>query len=330
MMQRYEMTRLVSAIGGALLLLGCGAEAGQGESDRGATPTRAVPRPSLAESFIDAGPSLGHVHGMSDAADGSLLLVGTHTGLIMLHPAGRWQRDEEVYHDLMGFVGVSDGYLSSGHPSPGSGLPNPLGIVRGDLDVPGVRGLAFIGESDFHLMAAAYYDHTLYVANPGRNSVISAGLWYTSDGTKSWNRSELRGLDGSLLAMAVHPTEPRTITIATTTGLYRSDDSGDSFTPIEQARFDASSPPAALAFAPSGAELVVAGTAIQRLPSRDGQAEMMPAPALEEGDRIVAIAVSPTDELHLAAATQAGDLYVTTDAGRAWTRRASRGVLNTQ
>ena len=311
----------------AAALIACGSDTDEASAQSTRGGVTAGPRPTLAEAFNDPGPSLGHVHGMSYSSDGQLLLLGTHTGLAMVNADGRWQRDPDVYHDLMGFAGVDYGFVSSGHPSPASDWPNPLGLVRGDMDGVGLQSLAFLGESDFHLTAVSYYDHTIYVANPQRNSLLSPGLWRTSDDADTWERSELARIAGSLIAMAVHPTDPEVLVIATTEGLFQSNNSGETFRTIDRIPFDAAAPHRAVAFAPADADLFAAGSHIHRLRWDTRVVLELPAPNLEAGDQIVAIAASPTNGQELAVATQGGGLFVTANGGRSWVVRATGGVL---
>src|SRR5690625_5012637 len=74
-----------------------------------------------------------HVHGLEVPAwDADAAYVSTHHGVIRIGEDGRWGWVGEERHDFMGFTAhpTEEGALySSGHPEPGSYLPNPLGFM---------------------------------------------------------------------------------------------------------------------------------------------------------------------------------------------------------
>ncbi len=125
---------------------------------------------------------------------------------------------------------VEYGFYSSGHPAPGSTMKNPLGIVKSsDLGMT-LTKLGFEGESDYHWMAVGYKTHAIYVINERQNSKLnSAGLFYSTDEAKTWTKSAAAGLNEEPTALAVHPTDEKTIAIGTKSGLLLSNDYGNHF-----------------------------------------------------------------------------------------------------
>jgi len=95
-----------------------------------------------------------HVHGVAaDPADGTVVLA-THDGLFRSE-GGSWTRVGPVI-DLMGFaVAGPDHYYASGHPGPGTDLPEPVGLLESTDGGRTWTPLSRQGESDFHAMAAS-------------------------------------------------------------------------------------------------------------------------------------------------------------------------------
>ncbi|MFD2330118.1 F510_1955 family glycosylhydrolase [Cohnella sp. GCM10020058] len=170
---------------------------------------------------------LEHIHGLGYTSDGQTLLIPAHTGLIAFSN-DKWSEAEAQKHDYMGFVTVDSGFYSSGHPGAGGKLENPLGIIQSsDMGKTiATRGLA--GESDFHLMAAGYRTHTIYVFNPTPNSKMDTmGLYFSKDDASTWMRSQMNGITTEPLALATHPTDNKIVAIGTEQGLFISQNAGD-------------------------------------------------------------------------------------------------------
>ncbi|MGH2535886.1 MAG: F510_1955 family glycosylhydrolase, partial [Candidatus Promineifilaceae bacterium] len=113
-----------------------------------------------------------HIHGLGFSADGRQLFVPAHDGL-RLFSDGQWQIPDAPAHDYMGYAPADDGFYSSGHPHPSSGLVNPLGLVKSTDGGQTLTRLGFEGESDFHLMGVGYQNHAIYVVNPRANSRLA-------------------------------------------------------------------------------------------------------------------------------------------------------------
>jgi uncharacterized protein (DUF305 family) len=98
-------------------------------------------------------PRLGHLHGA--VVSGSDLLIGTHDGVHRVAmDSGRSERVGESADDFMGFAGDPQGLLAaSGHPGPGSSLPNPLGLITSTDEGRTWQPVSLTGEVDFHSLA---------------------------------------------------------------------------------------------------------------------------------------------------------------------------------
>ncbi|TGY39613.1 hypothetical protein E5344_03175 [Microbacterium laevaniformans] len=203
--RRLAITATVTV---ALLLTGCST-----------TPAEPDAPASTAAGF-------GHVHGIVDAGDGTVLL-GTHTGLYTLGEDGTVTGPVGgIDLDAMGLTATGDTLYASGHPGPSTpaelGAPN-LGIIR-SLDAGASwEPVAFTGEEDFHVLTVTG-DGTLYGIGSSRPLLRTS-----SDGGQSWaDGAELPAVD---LAAATDGT----LYAATQDGLQHSTDGGATFTPAPDA-----------------------------------------------------------------------------------------------
>jgi hypothetical protein len=73
--------------------------------------------------------TLKHVHGLAFSQDGQQLSIPSHDGLA-LYRDGHWSKAPGPEHDYMGFSAGRQAIYSSGHPANGSGLVNPLGLIK--------------------------------------------------------------------------------------------------------------------------------------------------------------------------------------------------------
>ncbi|MGH2537487.1 MAG: hypothetical protein ACRDHL_08850, partial [Candidatus Promineifilaceae bacterium] len=149
---------LIPAVAAALWLVGCAA----GTAQNPAAPDAGLANQGAGQAAeaIEAGQGQAavefpHIHGLGFSADGRQLFVPAHDGL-RLFSNGQWQIPDAAGHDYMGYAPADDGFYSSGHPHPSSGLVNPLGLVKSNDGGQTLTRLGFEGESDFHLMGVGY------------------------------------------------------------------------------------------------------------------------------------------------------------------------------
>lgn len=168
-----------------------------------------------------------HVHDLL-VRDDDTVLAATHLGLYRvtvdgLDPVGSGR------HDLMAAVLDGDTMLASGHPDLRDDdlrvedRPPLLGIVESpDGETWSPRSL--LGEADFHRLV--FVDGQLFAANSTGEAV-----WVSGDAGMTW---ESRAGEAQLVAMAVNPTDStEVIGVDLDRGLVRSDDGGDTWTPMD-------------------------------------------------------------------------------------------------
>lgn len=276
----------------------------------------------IAVTPAQAAVTLRDVHGLTYSPDGKQLMVAAHDGLVV-YENGKWSRSHASQHDYMGFSATSKNLYSSGHPAPGSGLVNPVGIIRSKDGGKTWEKLGFERESDFHLLATSWSTNAIYVWNHAPNSRMrQRGLHYTVNDSFAWKSARADGLSGDPRALAVHPGNATIVAVATSTGVFVSRDSGERFEPVASGAQGVS-----VFFDLDGKQLWYG--------SFDGQARLARAPLGGKPasvelppigrDAVAYIAQNPANRAEYAVATFEKSVYLSRDAGRSWTPIAVRG-----
>jgi hypothetical protein len=264
-----------------------------------------------------------HIHGLGYSNNGNEVFIPAHDGL-RVFINGKLSIPEGEKHDYMGFAVTDDGFYSSGHPAPGSTMKNPFGIVKSTDMGKTIENLDLYEEIDFHGMAVGYKSHAIYVLNPEANSRMDdAGLYYTLDETKTWERSEMDGLVGQPSAIAVHPSDQGTVVFTTNEGVFLSKDFGNKFEKLLPTLATAAT------FTIDG-KLVIGnienGASIIEVDINSGEQSKISVPTLGEEDAISYIAVSPQSPEELVFTTYSKDIFKTKDKGEKWEKLADKGV----
>jgi uncharacterized protein (DUF305 family) len=159
---------------------------------------------SASPSVVDLSTPLDHVHAVV-YSEGSLL-VGTHTGVVVVDPVtGAVAARGASRDDFMGLAGSGGTLVASGHPGAGSTLPDPVGLLR-SLDAGETwEPVSLTGEIDFHALAidgdrvagAATTGELLYSEDAGSTWTSIASAEATA---LTWFDGHLWISDGSALA----------------------------------------------------------------------------------------------------------------------------------
>lgn len=268
--------------------------------------------------------TLTHVHGLSYSADGKRLMIPSHHGLAV-YERGKWSKAPGPQHDFMGFSATAGHLYSSGHPAPGLGMVNPFGLIRSRDGGKTWDKLGLEGETDFHLLATGWNSNAIYVWNPAPSSRMrSSGLHFTLNDGLLWKPAAAAGLNGAPKALAVHPSDPSVVAVATSGGIFLSRDSGGRFAAVAAGLEGLS-----VLFDLDGKHLWYGGyhdgARLARVPLSGGTAAQLDLPPMPR-DAIAYIAQNPVALKQYAIATFSRSVYLSKDAGRSWTRIAERGL----
>ena len=267
--------------------------------------------------------TLTHVHGLAYSADGKQLVVPSHHGLAV-YREGKWSKTPGPMHDYMGFAATRTRIYSSGHPAPGSPRPDPFGLIRSVDGGTNWEKLGLTGESDFHMLAASWNTNAVYVWNAEKNSRMSSpGLHFTLNEGFMWQRAAAKGLAGKPRALAVHPGDAKIVAAATSSGIYVSRNSGDSFEPRARGADGL-----AVFFDLNGNHLwhstYDGKPRLVRLELKGGTAAAVALPPLRD-DAVAYMVQNPANPKEYAIATFERSAYISKDAGKMWKQIADRG-----
>jgi hypothetical protein len=263
---------------------------------------------------------VAHVHGLQIPAwgDGDVY-VSTHEGAFRIREDD-WSWISQQPHDFMGFAAhpSDEGVLySSGHPAPGSDLPNPIGFMVSTDGGATWEPRSLQGEVDFHTMAVHPEDGDVVYGYDGRS-----GLLRTTDRGGTWEAVPAPALaDAGLMSLAVGAGDG-VLLAGTEAGLLRSSDAGQSWealieAPVTAVRVDTSDPDRLVAYAAAEGQGVVV--------SEDGGETWRSMGLVLDDDAAGHVAVDPGDPDILWAGTFGESLWRTTDGGQSWQQLVAEG-----
>jgi photosystem II stability/assembly factor-like uncharacterized protein len=107
--------------------------------------------------------------------------MGTHEGLFQFISQNNMSPIGKDPFDVMGLDAEGSTLFASGHPSPGSKLPNPLGLMRSTNGGKTWKSISLLGEVDFHSLEVS--GNQIYGGNATEGS-----LMYSKNLGKSWKK----------------------------------------------------------------------------------------------------------------------------------------------
>jgi hypothetical protein len=250
----------------------------------------------------------GNDHALYVASDHALYIMQDH----------KWLIPSTNLHDYIGFQAVKLGFIASGHPQKGTGLKDPLGLVFSDDQGKSLKKEAFYGQKIFHFTAASYDGKGLYVISEDPNGGLSLGVNYSEDGGKSWKKSAFNGFNADSYGMiAVHSLKGNIMAMATRTGIYYSEDNGNTMKRITD-------PIMVTALNFLGDEVLFSSVEspkiqLKTINPKTGEQASIAIPSLDYDNPITYLSVNPKNQNQIAFTTYKNDLYETTDGGKNWT-----------
>ncbi|MGQ0579762.1 MAG: F510_1955 family glycosylhydrolase, partial [Betaproteobacteria bacterium] len=141
-----------------------------------------------------------------------------------------------------------------------------------------------------------------------------------------WQRAAAKGLAGKPRALAVHPGDAKVVAAATSSGIYLSRNSGESFDPV------VGSAQGLAVFFDLGGNHLWHSTydgipRLARFELKIGAASTVGLPPLRD-DAVAYVAQNPANPNEYAIATFERSVYLSKDAGKTWNRIADRGRGN--
>lgn len=244
------------------------------------------------------------------------LYMASNSGLKINH-AGKWFESTTNRHQYMGFQAIDSGFMASGRPEKGTGFHNPLGIVKSNDKGKTLEKIAFYGKANFHFMAASFAGTSLYVINEEPSKQLSLGVNYSKDKGKSWAESELKGFNSdSFGMMAVHPHNEDILAMATKSGIYYSEDNGNTMKLVTEpfmvtalTFLDHS-----LLFSSVENDKIM----LKQLNPETGKQTAINFPFLDYDNPITYLAVNPKNNNQMAFATYKNDVYESMNGGKKW------------
>ena len=267
-----------------------------------------------------------HIHGLGYPGSGDSLMIATHHGPI-LYEGGVWSETTSENHDYMGFQAVADGFVSSGHPEPGSDYENPLGLLKSTNLGETFQQYSFAGEIDFHYLGASYNTDRIYVFNEMPNEKLENGFFYSDDYGQTNTAMQMKGFEAEMISnIAAHPDTLDTVAIGTERGLYVSTDAGNTFSlfkPDIYVTYVTLSTNQALVAAVNKEKKIE----LHQIDLSSTEGKTLSPPELTEDNAITFIARHPTNEKELSFVTLQNDVYQTIDGGATWDQLLAKGEV---
>ena len=129
--------------------------------------------------------SVSHIHHVKVVENKVLVL--THEGLYELVSKKEMKLVGKDKIDVMGFTTLGKTWVASGHPSQGSKMPNPIGVMKSLDGGSNWKAVSLVGKVDFHFLEGAGSD--LYGADSQSGNLLhsaDSGMTWKSLGTNTF------------------------------------------------------------------------------------------------------------------------------------------------
>lgn len=254
------------------------------------------------------------------------LYIASTDGL-KIYRDNKWFENTAENHNYYGFSAVSDGFYTSGMKANASKDNHAaLGVSKSTDKGATIQPVSLSGKEAFQFLSAGYKTETLYLIQQEDSNELAQGVYISNDGGKSWDPLALNGMDANTLGMiAPHPEDNEIMAMATRSGIYLSEDSGESMELI-------SDPVMVTALAFSNNTLFYSSVEnekikLNKLDLESRKIEEIDIPFLKYDNPITFITVNQNSEQTVAFSTYLSDVYETTDLGESWSLLLSNGRI---
>lgn len=260
---------------------------------------------------------VNNIQGLGYPGNDNALYVAEDKGLKMFN-GSNWFETTANLHNYNGFQAVETGFLASGQPQKGSGLKNPLGVVKSIDKGKTLSHIAFYGQNNFPFISSNFPGNVIYVLNEQQGKDLNYGVNYSEDGGKTWENSSLKDFKSDSMGMiAVHPQNGNMIAMATRGGVFYSENNGNTMKVV-------AGPFMVTAVSFLGNTILYSSVVenyniqLKTVNPKTGQETSIPIPFLDQENPITYIAVNEKNQNQIAFSTYKNDLYETKNGGKSW------------
>ncbi len=286
----------------------------------------AVSTSSLHYTMITAkNQKVTQINGLGYPGNDDRLYIATNNGL-KLYRNKTWFEASANNHHYQSFQAVQAGFLASGHPEKGSGLKDPLGLIESMDQGKSLKKLAFYGQNTFHFLSGSFFGQGIYVINENDGGKLDQGVYYSKDNGSSWIKSKLTDFTADSLGMiGVYPKNGNVIAMATRTGIFYSEDYGNTMKPI-------TAPDMITALTFTNNDILFSSVKdkkifLKKIDPKTRELNDIVFPFLDYDNPVTYLAADPKNEKRIAFSTYKNDLYESADGGKSWNCLLANGQI---